>query len=248
MKTYSFLTKFCHIKDVWRTFTEHTGKSHQSQEKQNRVNGLERELRNILLFRLCRSIIYQISESDSDNEKTHRQDCTEVSLYRKQRIGKDGSDDTARKSTQTPQTMKRRHDVAPIHFLHQTSLGVGSDVHQIRHHSESHQRKNQLEHRTAASHTEQHNSINHLSNQNHLLAAKLAHQNARKSHHQKLTDGNGEKHRSQLSVAQVQHLFYIRNTACPTGKHHSRHKIISRNSHSLTGQISQVIQTYSHPY
>ena len=175
MKTYSFLTKFCHIKDVWRTFTEHAGKSHQSQEKQNRVNGLERELRHILLFCLRRSIIYQISESEGDNEKTHHQDSSKVNLYRKQGVGKDGSDDTTRKTAQAPQTMKRRHDVTPIHLLYQTCLRIGSDVHQICHHSESHQRKNQLEHRTAASHTEQHESIEHLSKQNHLPAAKLTH-------------------------------------------------------------------------
>ena len=134
--------------------------------------------------------------------------------------------------------MKRRHNVAPIHLLYQTCLRIGGNVHQIRHHSESNKTQNQMKNRSTATDAEKNQGIEHLRENQHLLAAKSTHQDTRESHHQKLADRNGEKHRSQLAVAQMQHLFYIRNTACPTGKHYSRHKIISRNRHSLARQIT----------
>ena len=97
-----------------------------------------------------------------------------------------------------------------------------------------------MKNRSTATDAEKNQGIEHLRENQHLLAAKSTHQDTRESHHQKLADRNGEKHRSQLAVAQMQHLFYIRNTACPTGKHYSRHKIISRNRHSLARQITQI--------
>ena len=64
------------------TFTEHACKSHQSQKEQNRVNGLERELWNILLFCFRHGIINQKAETDSNDENTQSQDSSKVDIYR----------------------------------------------------------------------------------------------------------------------------------------------------------------------
>ena len=97
-----------------------------------------------------------------------------------------------------------------------------------------------MKNRSTATDAEKNQNIEQLRENQHLLAAKSTHQDTRESHHQKLADRDGKEHSSQLAVAQMQHLFYIRNTACPTGKHYSRNKIISRNRHSLARQITQI--------
>ena len=123
-------------------------------EEQNRVDGLERELRNILLFCFRHGIINKKAETDSNDENTQSQDSSKVDIYREQSVGKDGTDDTTGESTQTPQTMKRRHDVAPIHLLYQACLRIGGNVHQIRHHSESNKTQNQMKNRSTATDAE----------------------------------------------------------------------------------------------
>ena len=164
---------------------------------------------------------------------------------RKRGTGKDGTDDTSRKSSQAPQAMEGRHDVPAIHLFQETCLRVGGDIHQIRHHSESHQTENEMKDDMAETDAQQCQGIKHFRYHEHLLATKLAHQDARESHHQKLSDGDGKEYRPQLSVAQVQQMFYIRDTACPTGKHYSRHKIIGGYRHSLARQFAQI---HCHPF
>ena len=104
-----------------------------------------------------------------------------------------------------------------------------------------------MKNRAAAAHSEEHGGIKHLGNHQHLLAAQLAHQHARETHHQQLSQRDGEQNAAQLAIVEMQQMFHIRNTACPTGKHQSRYKIISSHSHSLASQVAQITHSKCHP-